>query len=354
MSAGLWGAPSGSAAGPARAGPAADPLALSEHLDVLRHALLCGTHTTATDGEREFLLPLLRFSLVSEEGPRQASNYEDPWPPECLQEDLLKSFPTEPRLLEDEAPEASQPSAQAQLMHVPLPDTSSRTLWEPEAGHLVLTTVEQAMRAYVQEMRASRRNPKTLQWHQTSLSALRCYLWRQFRLTNVCSLTTASLRSWLTELSIAPSARTGARRAVSTVAAYARSARSFCNWLVRQGYVAETPFPKDAAPKAQQGLPQAVEPEAFVRLLRACQLPGSPEGQNAGMTARNRAILWLLLDTGLQVSELCSLRLSDVDCAGGTVTLCGKRGRLRIFPLSPDGQRALGTYLDQARLTPAW
>lgn len=48
-----------------------DPLALSEHLDVLRHALLCGTHTTATDGEREFLLPLLRFSLVSEEGPGQ-------------------------------------------------------------------------------------------------------------------------------------------------------------------------------------------------------------------------------------------------------------------------------------------
>jgi site-specific recombinase XerD len=72
------------------------------------------------------------------------------------------------------------------------------------------------------------------------------------------------------------------------------------------------------------------------------------------MTTRNRAILWLLLDTGLQVSELCGLRLTDVDRAGGTVTVRGKGGRPRTFPLSADGQRAVGAYLDQARLTPAW
>ncbi len=101
-------------------------------------------------------------------------------------------------------------------------------------------------------------------------------------------------------------------------------------------------------------MPQAVEPEAFVRLLRACQQPGSPGGLNADMAARNRAILWLLLDTGLQVSELCGLRLTDMDRLGGTVTVRTKRGNLRAFPLSADGQRAVCTYLDLARLTPAW
>ena len=88
--------------------------------------------------------------------------------------------------------------------------------------------------------------------------------------------------------------------------------------------------------------------------MRACQLPGEHGGPNVGMTARNRAILWLLLDTGLQVSELCRLRLGDVDRAGGTVTVQGKRGLTRIFPLSADGQRAVCAYLEQARLTPAW
>ena len=217
-----------------------------------------------------------------------------------------------------------------------------------------MTTVEQAIAAYVQEMRATGRAPKTLRWHQTSLAALRRSLQRQFHLTGVCSLSGTSLRTWLTELSIAPSIRTGATRAVSTVAAYARSARAFCNWLVWQGYVSETPFPQDSVPQALRCLPQVVEPEAFVRLLQACQLPGSPGGLNAGMAARNRAILWLLLDTGLQVSELCGLRLTDVDRAGGTVTVRGKKGHLRTFPLSADGQSAICAYLEQARLTPAW
>lgn len=239
-------------------------------------------------------------------------------------------------------------------MHVLPPGTASSTTVEHEVGHRTLITIEQAIAAYVQEMHARGRAPKTLQWHQTSLGALRRYLWRQFCLSDVRSLTTTSLRTWLSELSIAPSARTGARRTVSTVAAYARSARAFCNWLVRQWYVSETPFPQDGVPKARQGLPQPVEPEAFVRLLRACQLTGSPGGQNAGMTARNRAILWLLWDTGLQVCELCCLRLADVDRTSGTVTVCGKRGHARIFLLSKDGQRAVYAYLDQARLTPIW
>jgi site-specific recombinase XerD len=162
------------------------------------------------------------------------------------------------------------------------------------------------------------------------------------------------LQAWVSDLPYMLSARTGATRTVSTIAAYARSARAFCNWLVRQGYVPETVFPKGAVPKALRGLPKPVEPGAFILLLRACQLQGSQGGHNAGMTARNRAILWLLLDTGLQVSELCNLRLADVDRAGGTVTVHGKREHTRTLPLSAGGQLAVGAYLDQVRLTPAW
>ena len=200
----------------------------------------------------------------------------------------------------------------------------------------------------------SGRTPKTLQWHQTSLGALRRYLWRQFQLTDIGSLTCACLQAWVSDLPFVLSVRTGTTRTISTVAAYTRSARAFCNWLVRQGYVSATLFPKGAVPKAQQGLLQPVEPEAFVRLLRACQLTGSPGGLNAGMTVRNRAILWLLWDTGLQVSELCRIRLADVDRRRRNGDGAGKRGDLRTFPLSADGQRAVCAYLDQARLTPAW
>jgi hypothetical protein len=169
--------------------------------------------------------------------PPGCSIWEEPWPPERIQGDPPKSLPAEPHFPEEVVLEASQSSAQAQLLPTLAPGTPS-TAGEHEAGHLALTTLEQAIATYVQEMRVSGRDPKTLQWHQTSLGALRRYLWRQFHLTGTGSLTRASLQTWVTELSVVPSVRTGATRTVNTVAAYARSAHAFCNWLVRQGVVA--------------------------------------------------------------------------------------------------------------------
>lgn len=78
---------------------------------------------------------------------------------------------------------------QAQPLPAPVSGTPSSSTWEGEAGHRALITIEQAIAAYLQEMRVSGRDPKTLQWHQTSLGALRRYLWRQFHLTDVGALT---------------------------------------------------------------------------------------------------------------------------------------------------------------------
>src|SRR2546430_16938054 len=75
-------------------------------------------------------------------------------------------------------------------------------------------------------------------------------------------------------------------------------ARAFCNWLVWQGYVSETLFPKGAVPQAQRGLPHPGVPAAFVLLFGACQLAGSPGARAAGLTAPQRAILCVLRGTG--------------------------------------------------------
>jgi len=86
--------------------------------------------------------------------PHLRANWEEPWPPELIQGGHSKPLPTEPHLIEEEVAAADQHSAQAQPMHVPAPGTSSSTTGEHEAGHLALTTLEQAMAAYLQEMRA--------------------------------------------------------------------------------------------------------------------------------------------------------------------------------------------------------
>jgi len=155
--------------------------------------------------------------------PPLRANWEEPWPPERIQGGHAELLPTEPHLPEEAVLAADQYAAQAQPLPAPTPGTPSSTAGEHKAGHLALTTVEQAIAAYVQEMCATGRAPKTLRWHQTSLGALRRFLWRQFHLTDIGSLTRSCLQAWISDLPLVLSARTGATRTVGTVAAYARS-----------------------------------------------------------------------------------------------------------------------------------
>jgi site-specific recombinase XerD len=67
-------------------------------------------------------------------------------------------------------------------------------------------------------------------------------------------------------------------------------------------------------------------------------------------TIRNRALLWVLWDTGLLVSEVCTLNLEDVDLVQGTLHIQGSGSRGRVLPLTPSVQQALALYLEHYRL----
>ena len=77
-----------------------------------------------------------------------------------------------------------------------------------------------------------------------------------------------------------------------------------------------------------------IDPKTFERLLAACQ---AAKTQRLTLidaaTARNRAILWMLWDTGLLVSEVCALHLEDVDLTQGTLHVQGSGPKGRVLPL---------------------
>ncbi len=64
---------------------------------------------------------------------------------------------------------------------------------------------------------------------------------------------------------------------------------------------------------------------------------------------RNRAILWLLYDTGIRVSELCGLRLADFDRKHAVITVRGKGSKERRIALGNNCLRNLVYYLDRHR-----
>jgi len=133
------------------------------------------------------------------------------------------------------------------------------------------------------------------------------------------------------------------------VRTYLRSAHAFGSWLVQQGYVERSPFETIALPKTQPHRIQLVEPEVFERLLLACQPSEKMSAWEERAVVRNRAFLWVLWETGMLVSEACSLRLEDMERKQGQLRIGGTGAYRRRIELSPQGQQALRAYVDQYR-----
>jgi len=115
-----------------------------------------------------------------------------------------------------------------------------------------------------------------------------------------------------------------------------RNPRAFWNWCIREGLTENNPFAKVEPPKKEQVLKRALTPEEVEKLLQAC------EGKH-WLRLRDRALILLLLDTGLRIHEAHSLRVCDV--AQDVVVIKGKGGKRRIVHLSPEVRLTIQRYL---------
>ena len=131
-------------------------------------------------------------------------------------------------------------------------------------------------------------------------------------------ITEKQVRGWISTLPLMPTAN-GTLRLPNTVESYVRSARAFCHWLVLHQYLSATPFAHLLLPPAENRSPLPLEPEEWEYLLLACHSPKETGVIANQAVARNRAILWMLFETGMHVTEICRLCLGDVDREQGIV-----------------------------------
>ncbi len=118
--------------------------------------------------------------------------------------------------------------------------------------------------------------------------------------------------------------------------------RVFHRFLLREKHVSQDPTRQVAVPRSMSALPHTLSPVEVERLL------ASPKGDGT-LACRDRAMLEVLYATGLRVSELVSLKISDLQLDVGYLTAFGKRSKQRIVPLGEMAVRSLGHYLDAAR-----
>jgi integrase/recombinase XerD len=132
----------------------------------------------------------------------------------------------------------------------------------------------------------------------------------------------------------------------STVARKVAAIKSFFHYLMAQRIVTDDPTATLDSPKVKKRLPKAISREDIERLLAAPAKGASAKSQ------RDHALLELLYASGMRVTELVSLDVSDVNQASGTVRVRGKKtsGKERIIPIGERALDGLRTYLNKGRL----
>lgn len=118
------------------------------------------------------------------------------------------------------------------------------------------------------------------------------------------------------------------------------AARTFYEFLMREGHCARNPAQGVSAPKTKKRLPATLDADQMGRLL-AFRVDGT-------LSARDKAIMELFYSSGLRLTELVSLEVTAVDLNDRTVRVLGKGSKTRIVPIGRQAIAALKQWL-QAR-----
>jgi integrase/recombinase XerD len=127
-----------------------------------------------------------------------------------------------------------------------------------------------------------------------------------------------------------------------SVARHLVTIRHFFRFSLTEGVIDDDPAANIESPKFRQSLPEFLSVEEVDRLLR------QPDAKNT-IGVRDRAMIELMYSTGLRVSELCGLQVSDLQMDPGCLRCIGKGNKERLVPVGHKALEAVQAYLREAR-----
>ncbi|MCL4119170.1 UNVERIFIED_CONTAM: hypothetical protein GTU68_051069 [Idotea baltica] len=119
--------------------------------------------------------------------------------------------------------------------------------------------------------------------------------------------------------------------------------KSFFSYMVFEDYRKDNPMDLIESPKIGRKLPDTLSEEEINELIDNIDL-SKPEGE------RNRAMLETLYGCGLRVSELISLRLSDLYFEEDFIKVTGKGDKQRFVPISKINKKYITIYRNEVRV----
>jgi integrase/recombinase XerD len=127
-----------------------------------------------------------------------------------------------------------------------------------------------------------------------------------------------------------------------SVARYLVSLRHFFRFCILESYLREDPALTIESPKFRQSLPDFLSVEEVDRLL------AEPDAATS-IGLRDKAMIELLYSTGLRVSELCAVRVEDLQTEIGFLRCIGKGNKERLVPVGTKAVAIIDEYMRRAR-----
>jgi integrase/recombinase XerD len=181
--------------------------------------------------------------------------------------------------------------------------------------------------SYIQVERGLSTN--TLQSYARDLAKLQA--WAEKNHKQIEKIERTDLREWIASMSRAGQAPASVSRAVS-------AARGFFRFLMLDGHIKRHPAEDIHTPQNNSRLPQFLSEEEMERLLCAPDI-------KTDIGVRDRAMMEVLYAAGLRVSEMCSLKKSDIEMDAALLTCQGKGSKQRRIPIGKSAVHWLQRYL---------
>lgn len=202
------------------------------------------------------------------------------------------------------------------------------------------------MEAYQNYLQSLDRSPHTIRGYLKGIQIFAKWFQRnyqtEFELSNI---TSESIRTYRKMMQVE------LQRSPSTINHHLAAIRSFCAYGVISGEISYNPCANIHSLKEQQLSPRWLENRDQIRLIREIELMVNGATTKALRTQalRDRAIIFLMLKTGIRVGELVKLNLADIymnQRSGEVIIRQGKGNKFRRVPLNLEARQSIASWLE--------
>jgi len=174
----------------------------------------------------------------------------------------------------------------------------------------------------------------TIKSYTTDLKQFTSFLSSEFQIIDeINEISFQIIRTWIASLLEKGINPRSVNRKISTL-------KTYFKFLIREGELIENPMTKVVAPKSKTRLPVFIEEDQIASLLNEVQFEPGFIGQ------RNKLIIELFYVTGVRLSELINIKISDVNLINKSIKVLGKRNKERIIPITSNMTNAINIFIE--------